>query len=70
MEWKRVDEESLSVTLKSTGMYSVHTVLCISVRPRPKRVETRVIIKISTNPCYSRLFEKRGGWDFLEKTST
>ena len=34
-----------------------HTVLCISVRPRPKRLETRVIIKISTHPCYTRTFD-------------
>ena len=31
------------------GNYIFHTVLCISVRPRP--LETRVIIKISTHPC-------------------
>ena len=33
------------------------TVLCISVRTRPKRLETRVIIKISTHPCYPRTFD-------------
>ena len=32
------------------------TVLCISVGPRPKRLETRVIIKISTHPSYPRTF--------------
>ena len=35
----------------------LNTVLCISVRPRPKRLETRVIIKISTHPCYPRTFD-------------
>ena len=33
------------------------TVLCISVGPRPKRLETRVIIKISTHPCCPRTFD-------------
>ena len=33
------------------------TVLCISVRPRPHELETRVIIKISTHPCYPRTFD-------------
>ena len=27
------------------------TVLCINVAPRPHRLETRVVIKISTHPC-------------------
>ena len=30
----------------------IATVLCISVGPRPKRLETRVIIKISNHPVY------------------
>ena len=33
------------------------TVLCISVDPRPHGLETRVIIKISTHPCYPRTFD-------------
>ena len=37
--------------------HSYITVLCISVGPRPKRLETRVIIKISTHPCYPRTFD-------------
>ena len=36
---------------------SSYTVLCISVCPRPKRLNTRVIIKISTHPCYPRTFD-------------
>jgi hypothetical protein len=32
-------------------------VLCISVGPRPHGLETRVIIKISTHPCYPRTFD-------------
>ena len=38
-------------------LYKISTVLCISVRPRPKRPETRVIIKISTHPCYPWTFD-------------
>ena len=33
-----------------------YTVLCISVGLRPHGLETRVIIKISTHPCYPRTF--------------
>jgi hypothetical protein len=33
------------------------TVLCISVGPRPHWMETRVIIKISTLPCYPKTFD-------------
>ena len=36
---------------------TILTVMCISVGPRPKRLETRVIIKISTHPCYPWTFD-------------
>ena len=42
---------------EKSALLSLYTVLCISVRPRPKRLETRVIIKISTHPCYPRSFD-------------
>merc|ERR1712051_898216 len=45
---------------------SLFTVLCISVCPRPKRLETRVIIKISTHPCYPRTFDYFS-WDKAKK---
>ena len=37
--------------------YLACTVLCINVGPRPHGLETRVIIKISTNPCNPRTFD-------------
>ena len=35
----------------------ISTVLCISVGPRPNGLETRLIIKILTHPCYPRNFD-------------
>jgi CRP-like cAMP-binding protein len=47
----------ISILNMGTAGQFLTTVLCISVGPKPYGLETRIIITISTHPCYPRTFD-------------